>query len=194
MANELSTTLAKIRQRLKDTGTEFSTDNLKHHIDAVLEDISLAHPYVVNVTQTDDGIRDYSISGLANFASILEVVKAEYKVDKDPAQYRNVERYGNTVYIDITDAPASGESIYLWCNEIHTITDSATTLDTRLQRVLIDGVVAAAARDWLNQMRSDIVPAANTWYHKWANEAFALYKSSLASITIPKAHEFYSRS
>lgn len=194
MANELSTIIAKIRQGLADTGSEFSKDDLTHDIDDVLLDIAQADPYIVKETLTADGTREYPIGSLTNFAKILRVDKAEYKVDKDPPHYRNVRRYGNTVHIEIGDAPATGESIYLWCEEIHTITDTSTTLDLRQQGVLIKGVVAAAARRWLNQMRSDIVPASSRWYHDWANETFAIYQNALTSITIPKGHEFYSRS
>ena len=194
MANDLSTIIPKIRQFLKDTGSEFSNDDLKHHIDEILVDISRARPYIVRETVTADGTREYPIGALGNFAKILRVVKAEYKVDKDPPQYHNVWRYGNTVHIEIGGAPATGESIYLWCEEIHEINDTSTTLNLALQDVLIKGVVASAARAWLNRMRSDIVPASSRWYHNWANETFAIYQNALTSITIPKGHEFYSRS
>ena len=193
MAKELSTIKAKMRQKLKDTGSEFSNDDLDIYIDEVKVDISKVHPYIVKETLTADGTRDYSIASLANFSSILRCIKAEYPVDKNPRRFHNVWRYGNTVRIEIEDAPTTGESIYLYCEEIHTITDSSTTLDLPLQDVLLKGVVALAARAFLNDMRSDIVPSSWQWYANWAAQQYAIYQAALTGIRQPRVHEFYTR-
>jgi len=180
-----------LRDEFKVAGTDFANDELDLHINEVLVEISQANPYIVEETLESDGTRKLDISGITD---LLEVAKAEYPTGNDPPDYRNVSVMGNTLRIDITTAPTSGDDVYLICHKVHQLTESTSTLNSALEKVLVDGVVAYAARAWCNRMRSQIVPASSRWYQNWANNQYIIYQNSLRGITPYKVWKFYSRS
>lgn len=134
--------------------------------------------------------RDLDISSITN---LIEVEKAEYETRQYPPEFRNVKVFGDVLTLDVDSEPGDDEEVFLFCHKVHQLTGSASTLSPDLEGVLVKGAIAKAARAWLNQMRSDIVPASNKWYHDWVNNQFLIYQTALNSITRPKVWRFYPR-
>ena len=106
--------------------------------------------------------RDLDISAITN---LIEVDKAEFPTREYPQEFRNVKVFGDVLTLDVDSEPDDDEEVFLYCHKVHQLTDSSSTLSPDLEDVLVKGTVAKAARAWLNQMRSDVVPASNRWYH-----------------------------
>ena len=194
MVKTLSAIRATARQFLRDEYTgntyEFADDELDLHINEVRVEISQRNPYIVEETLVSDGTRKLDISSIEN---LLEVEKAEYPTGNDPPDYRNVSVAGNTLRLNIATAPTSGDDVCLVCHTVHQLTESSSTLNQALEKVLVEGVVAKAAMAWLNKMRAQIVPSSARWYQNWANTQFAIYQNSLREITPQRVWEFYPR-
>jgi len=194
MVKTLSAIRGTARQFLRDEYTgntyEFADDELDLHINEVRVEISQHRPYEVKETVVSDGTKEVDISDIEN---LIEVEKAEYPTGSDPPDYRDVSVFGNTLRLNITTAPTSGQNIYLYCHEVHQLTESLSTLSPDLERVLVEGVVAKAALAWLNKMRAQIVPSSARWYQAWANNKYIIYQNSLRDITPQKVWEFYPR-
>jgi hypothetical protein len=191
----LSTIREIARQLLRDefvegTDEDFQDDELDIHINEVLVEISQKRPYEVKETVESDGTKELDVSGISD---LLEVVKAEYPVGNDPPDYRNVSIFGNTIRLDIDTTPTSGDDVYLYCNKVHQLTDSASTLNPELESALVQGTVAKAGLAYLNKMRAQIVPATYQWYQGWANNQYMVYQNSLRGLTRSKVWEFYPR-
>jgi len=78
----------------------------------------------------------------------------------------------------------------VYCEKVHEVTESSSTLAPDLEKVLVDGVVVKATLAWLNKMRDAIVPTSYRWYHQWANNQLMLYRNALNSISVSKAWEY----
>lgn len=195
MAKTLSAVRGTVRQILKDefvsgTDYDFKPDELNIHISEVLVEISQRCPYEVKETIVSTGSRELDISSITD---LLEVEKAEYPTGNNPPDYRDVSIFGSTLRLNIATTPTSGANVYLYCHKVHQLTESSSTLNPALEKVLVEGTVAKAAMAWLNQMRAQIVPSSVKWYHEWAAQHFAIYQASLNSITKQRVWEFYSR-
>lgn len=193
MAKNLTAIRTTIRQMLRDEfevgeTADFSPDELGLHITDCLLEISQKRPYEVKETIVSTGSRELDISGITD---LLQVARAEYPTAQEPPHYCDVSRFADTLRLQLDNAPTTGEDIYLYCHKVHQLTEGSSTLSLELEKVLVDGVVAKAARAWLNRMRSQIVPASYKWYHDWANNQFLIYQSGLASITKLQVWEFY---
>lgn len=135
--------------------------------------------------------KDLDISSITN---LIEVEKAEYTTRQNPPNFRNVKVFGDVLTLDVDSEPDDDKEVFLYCHKVHELTDSSSTLSPDLENVLVKGVVAKAARAWLNQMRSAIVPSSTKWYHDWVNNQFLIYQNSLRGIAKPRVWNFYSRS
>lgn len=180
-----------LRDEFKAAGTDFANDELDLHINEVLVEISERSAYEVKETIVSTGSREIDISSITD---LLEVEKAEYPTGNDPPDYRDVSVFGSTLRLNIATAPTSGDDVYLYCHKVHSLTESTSTLNPALEKVLVEGVVAKVALAWCNKMRSQIVPASYRWYQNWANNQFLIYQNSLRGITRPRVWEFYPRS
>ena len=184
-----------VRQLLRDefttAGTDFAPDELDIHINEVLEKISERRPYEYRETVESDGTKEVDISDIEDLTGD-KVEKAEYPTGSDPPDYCNVSIFGDTLRLNITTAPTSGDDIYLYCHKVHQLTESASTLSPDLERVLVEGTVAKAALAWCaEQMRKGIMPASVKTHHTWANNQFMIYQNSLRDITPSKAWKYY---
>jgi len=194
MVKTLSAIRGTARQFLRDEYTgndyEFADDELDLHINEVLVEISQERPYEVRETVVSDGTKEVDISAITD---LLEAEKAECPTGSDPPDFRDVSVFGNTLRINVATAPTSGDDVYLYCHKVHSLTESASTLNPALEKVLAEGVVAKAAQAWLNKMRTQIVPASVRWYQNWADKQFLIYQNSLNGLTRPQSWEFYPR-
>lgn len=69
---------------------------------------------------------------IATITDLIDPLYAEYTVDKNPRNFRNIIRRGNTVELDIHIIPTAAETVYLYCKKPHRInqmTDLAGAID-----------------------------------------------------------------
>jgi hypothetical protein len=186
----LSTIRGTIRQLLRDEfeeeDYEFADDELDIHISEVLVEISQRNPYEYKETVESDGTREIDLSDLDLIGD--KVVLVEYPTGNYPPSELKFTIFGDTLTLE--SEPTSGEDVYLYCHEVHQLTEAASTLSPDLEGILIKGVVAKAAMAFLNSMRAQIVPSTYRWYHEWATQQFAIYQNGLNSITRPKVWDF----
>ena len=150
MANNLDGIRALVRQLLRDEAglnitNEWQDDELDIYINACLADISDASPYEVKeaISLTVNSV-EYDVSAIED---LIEVVAAEYPADTTPnPDIRNVTRWGDTVTIVTSRRPSGTEDAYLFCEKLHSLTESASTLPPALEKLLVIGIAAKAAR------------------------------------------------
>ena len=159
----LSAIRATVRQFLHDELVEgvtqdFEDDEIDLRVQEVVAEISERRPYVVKETlKTTDGSRELDISSIVD---LLEIEKLEYPTGSDPRDYRNlIEIDAETIEIDTTLTPSADEDVYLYCRKLHQLTESTSTLNPQLERVLVDGSVAKVALGWINQVRKQVKDA-----------------------------------
>jgi hypothetical protein len=195
-AKTLSDIRGIVRQSLRDefkTAEDyaFEEDELDIYIAECLTQISMKQPYEMKETVVSDGTKEVDISSIAD---LLDIEKAEYPTGGDPPNYRDVSVFGNTATLGIDQAPASGQNVYLYCQKVHQLTESSSTLNPRLENVLVEGAVAKAATAYINVIRDNIdVVGQIPRYQAWANNALAIYMNSLNTLTKPRVWEFYPR-
>ena len=195
MATNRKVILAMVRQFLRDEFKseellDFKDEELNRHIDHCLVEVSQESPYEYRETVAGNGTKELDISSIEGLIGD-KVEKAEYPTGSDPPDYCNVSIFGNILRLDIDSAPPSGKNIYLYCEKVHQLTDSASTLSPELEKVLIDGVVAKAAQSWCaEQMRKEIIPASIKLHQNWADKQFIIYQNSLNSLTRLRAWEY----
>jgi hypothetical protein len=181
----LSAIRATARQFLRDelqedVDEEFPNEELDRHIGECLIEISQKSPYETIETAESDGTKEIDLSDIENLIG-EKVVKVEYPTGNDPPSFEEFTKFGDTLRLANT-TPTSGEDIYLYCHEVHQLTESASSLSPDIEKVLIDGVVAKAAMAFLNKMRDQIVPASYQLYATWANNRFAIYQLGFRDI------------
>jgi hypothetical protein len=189
----LSAIRATVRQFLKDEfqesiDPEFPDDELDLHVSECLIDISKVCPYEVKETVESDGTKEIDISDVEDLIG-EKVVKVEYPAGNDPPSFQQFTKFGDTLRLTDT-TPTSGEDIYLYCHEVHQLTESSSTLGPDLEKVLIDGVVAMTAMAFLNKMRDQIVPSSYQLYATWAALKEGDYKAGLRDIAKTNVWQF----
>jgi len=176
-----------------ETGVDFKPDNLDVYIGHILRDLSKARPYEVKetVTLTAAGKNEVSI---ASIEDLLDIEYAEYPVDKDPRVRRNVSVFGSIATIDTTQRPAGDESAYLFCNKLHTLTESQSTLTPDMEDVLVTGVVAEAAialaRSQINKVSVGGTKTP-TEIQSWGLNKRLEYRSQKRAIAKQRRTQFY---
>lgn len=195
MATNRKVIKAMVRQFLRDEFTseellDFKDEELDRHTDHCRVDVSQESPYEDRETVSGNGTKELDISSIEGLIG-EKVEKVEYPVDSDPPEDCKFSIFGNILRLHIDSAPPSGKNVYLYCQKVHQLTDSASTLSAELEKVLVDGVVAKAAQSWCaEQMRKDIIPASLKLHQNWADKQFIIYQNSLNSITKPRAWEY----
>ena len=164
MARTLSGIRQTARQFLNDefvagAAQDFKDDEIDLRIGECLAEISERRPYEVKEELTTAASRDLDISSIEE---LLEVDKAEFPIDSDPRDFRNVSVFGTTLTIDIETKPTADKTIYLFCHELHQLTEETSTLSPQIEGLLIKGTVAKVALAWINQARAQIVAAIST--------------------------------
>ena len=189
--------LAAARQALRDefvagTDAEFPEDELAVYAGKVLIKISERSPRGVVETVESDGTKEIDLSDSDNVAGDLigdRVLKVEYPIDNDPPTFEDFTIFGDTLRITDT-TPTSGEDVNLYCEEVHVITGSSSSLTPSMEEVLIDGVVSLAATAFLNKYRDQIVPSSIQMYQAWADRRTLAYQSGLDDISDRKTWQF----
>lgn len=188
-----------IRQILDDeyvTGTtqEWDNDELDVHIGQVLIEVSEASPLGVKETVTTTASsKDVSISAIEN---LLWVSKVEYPVDQSPRAFKKFSVFGTTLTIDCDRLPAAGESVYLYCSKLHTLTNTSSSLSPILEKLIVDGTCAYAALSKARKLENAVnVGGANTpnQLKTWGMERLMLYRQGLSKVTVPQDYTEYSK-
>lgn len=158
MATELTNFTTELKTRLKEAATAYwSANELTEIIDKSLSILSRHVPYLVKdesvVTVADS--YELDISGIASMLNgVYSIMKPiEYEVDQDPPEYRDFDIVDeDTIRMKLDSAPsASSASVYMWCEKIHTLSDTTTTLTTLQREVMLDIAEAEAILQWCNQ-------------------------------------------
>jgi len=198
MAKMLSGVRAVVRQMLtdelvsSDTDYAWTDDELDLYINDCLAEIAEYKPYEVKETLTTTA--DSRELDLSVIDDLVEVKKVEYPVDEQPRQFRNFSVWGDILRMALDRAPGAGESVYLYCAKYHSLSDTVSTLNPTLERLLVLGVsgraAVAKARTRINAVNiggADV--AANV--QNWGLAQLALYRGGLNSLIIPEMSEEY---
>ncbi len=120
-----------IEQILQDTGNAtWSTDELDLLIPMALTEVSSVCPRLVRSILTTTASSRRLVLPANTLRNLLWIDKAEYPVAQDPPYYRNVQRFGNMIEIEIDDAPLSAASLYLHLAKKHVLLTTLGTTDT----------------------------------------------------------------
>lgn len=200
MSKNLSAIRAICRQFLSD---EFSPDidltwqddELDLHIGHVLSEISKSSPYEVKEELTTiAGSKELDIGDIDDLLFVDEV---EYPAGEDPREFRNFSVWGDTLTMDIDTAPATtGEDVYLYCAELHSLTESSSTLKPLQELLLVDGVCAYAAiaksKDYIDKVN---IGGARTAADMlvWGENKLAIYKAELRHLVKPRTRREYPK-
>ena len=157
MSKTIDALVTDVRLMLRDsidiaTETDFTDDELKTILGDVLVEVSNVSPYMVKEELTTvANTRDIDISAIDD---LLEVELVEYPVDQVPPKYRNFsQRENGKLTVDYAYNLPGSEGIYLYCNKLHSVGTTSSTLNVKEERVLILGAVAKAASQWINRTR-----------------------------------------
>ena len=96
---------------------------------------------------TTSNSKEIDLSNIGDLIRVRTNRGVEYRIDKNPKQFRNWARFADILTMDINILPSSGEAVHLYCLKEHTLTDKTSTLRTEHETVLIQGVAARAARN-----------------------------------------------
>jgi len=89
------------------------------------------------------------------------------------------------------------EAVYLYCEKVHSLTESASTLNPQLERILIQGAAAKAAisksRSLMNKVTVGGTRAA-TDLQTWGVGQLALYRAAIAKVAKSRTSRTYPKS
>jgi hypothetical protein len=204
MGKVISEIREEVRQVLQDvfqTGTDLTwgDEELEQAIESVLLEISQASPYQTRITAESDGTKKIDLTDIDDFdpAGLIRVEKAEYEVDQDPEQFRNVSRFGDILTLAIDTAPTSGDDIYLYCEMAHTLDEEETTLNREQESLLVKGAAAQAAisksRKYIDSVNVGGTGVPSQLYN-WGAGQMGDYKRGLWAIRAEKKHTEYEGS
>lgn len=200
MAKILSAIRATARQMLRDEFVEGKTskwqdDELDLIIGQVVIEISEVRPRIVKESlSTTASSRELDISDIAD---LMGIQKLEYRISQDPRDYRNfIWIDDDTLEIDTILNPAADETVYVYCEKPHTLTESASTLRPQMETTLVLGVAAyaaiAKAQEHIGRVNvgggrtpSDL--------QGWGLTKMALYQAALRRLSPPKTNTRYPK-
>jgi hypothetical protein len=118
----------------------------------VKEAVRMASPYYprdFKATAVSDGTRNIDLTSITttgfDLELLLQVLYAEYKTGQYPQQFRNVTRFADIISLLLDYPPTSGESIYLYCQMVHKLTEDESTLPLMLEDKVINASAGISA-------------------------------------------------
>ena len=175
---------ARLRADLRDEDTaneRWSDDTLDRHLARAVQELSLAAPREVTATLTTGaGSRDVDIASLADRVTIEAV---EYPAGQYPPEYTPYSAWGDTLTLDVAEAPAGDEDVVVRYGALHVLDADGTTLPERLLDLVATGAAAYAAIEWASYATNRInLGGDDTWrhYHTWGQERLAAFSKGLA--------------
>ena len=200
MAKTLSAIREIVRQMLRDefvSGKDFEwePDELDIYIQHTLAEISERRPYEVKETLTTTASsRELDISSIDD---LLEIDKLEYPTGNYPRDYRNYNQIdSSTIEIDTTLTPGDSEDVYVYCNKLHQLTESSSTLTLNMETALVLGSVANAAIGKAQYHIKRVNVAGGRMaseLQRWGMTKLALYRSALSRVAKLKIYIEYPK-
>ncbi len=133
---------ARVSTVLQDAGTAtWGTAVIRAQMDEALREFARYIPKISKSTVTfASTLPALSIAGITD---LIAIDRVEYPVDQDPIAYRNWDVRGSSIIVDISFAPATGDTAYIWYGAPHTVDGTVTnTLKPEEERIIIEMVAA----------------------------------------------------
>jgi len=199
--SELHQEVRGVLQDVFEAGVEivWTDEEIDQHIQDILIDLSQASPYQSKLSAESDGTKKINLTSITdlNVEDLISVVKAEYEGDQDPEQFRNVSRFGDIVTLKIESAPTSGDDIYLYCNLVHTLDETSSTLNRLQESLLVKGVTGQLAIS-KSKKYIDMIniggTSTPTQLYNWGSSRLAEYNAGKKRLARVRVYEQYSES
>lgn len=197
-AKLLSGIRAIVRQMLSDelkgsdVAYKWTNDEIDVYISDCLIEMAKYSPYEVKETVTTTASsRELPLSSITD---LLEVKEVEYPVDKQPRRFRQFSVFGDDLRMELDTAPSAVANVYLYCKKYHSLSDTASTLNPTLERILVLGVSGKAAitkaQPKINAVNvGGAGVAANL--QSWGLTQIALYYEELNKLVTPDSFKEY---
>lgn len=197
-AKLLSGIRAIVRQMLSDelkgsdVAYKWTDDELDVYISDCLIEMAKYKAYEVKETvETTASSRELDVSTIDD---LLEVKEVEYPVDKQPRRFRQFTRWGDILRMELDSTPGDGEDVYLYCKKYHGLSDTASTLNPTLERILVLGVSGKAAitkaQPKINAVNVGGAGVASDFY-KWGAGQWGLFREELNKLVTPDSFKEY---
>jgi len=194
MARLLSGIRAVARQKLNDEmkssdiAYAWTNDELDVIIADCVVEMSPYSPYEVKETLTTTaGSRELDVSTIDNLLAVKEV---EYPAGE---RFRQFSVWGDILKMELDTAPSAVANVYLYCKEYHSLSDTASTLNPNLERILVLGVcgqaAVAKARAQINKVNKAVGVAGNM--QSWGMAQLALYYVELNKLVTADSFKEY---
>jgi len=197
MARLLSGIRAIARQKLNDelkgsdVAYKWTDDELDVYTNDCLIEMSKYSPYEVKETVTT--VASSREIDLSSIDDLLEVKEVEYPVDKQPRRFRQFSVWGDILRIELDTAPSAVANVYLYCKEYHSLSDTASTLNPNLERILVLGVcgqaAVAKAQTKINKVNKAVGVAGNL--QSWGLAQLSLYYTELNKLVTADSFKEY---
>ena len=126
--------------------------------------------------------KEIDLSNIADLIRLRKNKSIEYRVGKNPTQFRNADVFAKIMTMEINFLPSANETVWLHCFKRHTLTEATSTLEHQHEIVLIQGVTAKAA---MNRGR-ELIEGINTGGPNvgprmidWGKDQLGLYRQAL---------------
>lgn len=89
--------------------------------------------------------RDIYIGGISD---LIDIEYIEYPIGQDPRAFRNFSKLASTLRIGLDDALTTTENalpVFVFCNKLHILTASASSLTPELERIIVELIAAEMA-------------------------------------------------
>lgn len=175
-----------------NSGQIFSDPTLGAYCDEVVVEISRQCPDPqVNELSITNETCDVDISSLTNLAEILDV---EYPTGDIPITLRNFKLRGDILTITLDSAPEDGSKANIYWGKIHEVLDESTTMPTRLDDILIKGIVAQALLGESTRVANRVNYGENAMveYMRMGQQKLLLYRDGLNRIRPVQWKQIYS--
>ena len=175
---------ARLRQDLHDedeSNYRWSDEELNRHIEHALRELSLAVPLEAKATLTTTaGSRELSLSTISDLVAIEAV---EYPVGRYPPRYVRFSLWGDTLTLLVEGAPSGGEEVYIYYGKLHTLDETASTIPSPLEDLVVIGGAGYAAIEWASFATNRLnVGGESTWrnYLTWGQDRLASFLRGLS--------------
>lgn len=175
---------ARLRQDLHDedeSSYRWSDEELNRHIEHAVRELSLAVPLEAKATLTTTaGSRELSLSTISDLVAIEAV---EYPVGRYPPRYVRFSLWGDTLTLLVEGAPSGGEEVYIYYGKLHTLDETASTIPSPLEDLVVIGGAGYAAIEWASFATNRVnLGGDQTWrsFLTWGQDRLASFMRGLA--------------
>lgn len=179
MGKSYTTIVDDVETRLQDAGIDpggvanqvFAAAEIQALIPEALAFVSRYKPWEYKVTKTTSTTsRDLALS-TGDKWRLIDVVKAEYEVDQDPREFRNVSRWGDTLTLALDSIPATAADVSLFMRKVHLLqsalgtTDTAGAIDTGAAAGAVSLALKSLGTGTINEMSTLTIAGDSTTYY-----------------------------